>query len=191
MAAQSLPSKREAVILLQKAGEQTLLAVPGRPSFHIVAKLHHVVGTNSFEGSYELLWATPERFREEFRLGDAGETDVALEDKIYVLRNTPTPIDTLFLIRALTGLPNGKTTAVNRRVTKVYGSGADGHDLTCDSIASITLCTAAALVAWKKSACAGVKLAAEGWAAVGSVAGVVCGASVFCRATRSVRFRSS
>jgi hypothetical protein len=36
------------------------------------------------------LWAAPDRYRVEFRVGDSGESDLVLGDKKYVKRNTPT-----------------------------------------------------------------------------------------------------
>jgi outer membrane lipoprotein-sorting protein len=68
--AQSLPSKKEATALVQKAMETTKLKVEGVP-FHLVAKIHYEAYSRTSDGSYELLWSAPDRFREEFRLDTA------------------------------------------------------------------------------------------------------------------------
>ena len=36
------------------------------------------------DGSYEVLWAAPDRYRLELRLGSVGETDVVLGNEKYV-----------------------------------------------------------------------------------------------------------
>jgi len=128
---QSLPSKKEAVGLLEKAKESTWLTVPGRAPFHLAAKVRYTVGANSSDGTYEVLWAGPGRFREEFRLGPISELDVALDDKLYILRNSPVLTYPQWRVRMLTGLPDRKTSPFKFQVSKIYSSGGAGENLVC------------------------------------------------------------
>jgi hypothetical protein len=88
--AQTLPSKQEAAEWVRKAIETSYLEAPGAPPFHLVATIHYTVGEQILDGSYEILWAAPDRYRLELRLGSVGETDVILGNKKYVARTTPT-----------------------------------------------------------------------------------------------------
>ena len=136
--AQSLPSKEEAARLLETARHQTSLTGAGAP-FHLVAKLHYTVDAISLDGTYEVLWATSGRFREEFRLGAIGESDIALDDKLYVLRSSPVLTYPEAMVRKLTGLPNPavKPTASEPfQISKVYRSGGAGENLLCFDLGS-------------------------------------------------------
>lgn len=131
-APQSLPSKKEAVELLTRADEQMWLTVPGRSPFHFAAKLHYTVGTNSSDGVYEVFWAAPGRFREEFRLGPIGETDVALDDRLYILRSNSVLTYPQWRVRMLTRLPaTNEVAPAPLQVTKIYASGGAGGNLVC------------------------------------------------------------
>ena len=124
-ATQSLPSKAEAIPILEKAGEQMRLAEPGHPPFHLLAKLLYTLDGKSSDGTYEVLWASPDRFRDEFRLGPIGETDIALGDKLYILRNSPASTYHEFRVRGLMGLPENNGTIQPFKIAKVYADGAD------------------------------------------------------------------
>jgi len=131
--AQVVPSKDEAARLLEAAGHQTSLTASGAP-FHLAATVHYTVDSTSLDGIYEVLWAAPGRFREEFRLGSIGESDVALDDKLYVLRSSPILTYPEVRIREVTRLPNPRVTAVASaplRISKVYRSGDAGNKLLC------------------------------------------------------------
>lgn len=88
--AQTLPSKNEAAEWARKAEEASRLEGPGATPFHLVAKIHYALGDQNLDGTYEMLWAAPDRYRLEIRLGSIGETQVVLSDKKYVQRTTPT-----------------------------------------------------------------------------------------------------
>jgi hypothetical protein len=88
--AQSLPSKKEATEWVRKAQEASDLQSPDAPPYHLVAKIRYTINDKTMDGTYEILWATPDRYRVEFRMGDIRETDLVLGDKKYVERNTPT-----------------------------------------------------------------------------------------------------
>ena len=129
---QSLPSKKEAVDLLKKVEIQTRLTAPGRSPFRLVAKLRWTSGANSSDGTYEVLWAAPGRFREEFRLGSINETDVALDDKLYILRNNSVVTYPQWRVRMLTGLPDMvDVVSTQIQVSKIYRSAVAGENLVC------------------------------------------------------------
>lgn len=88
--AQSLPTLDEATALLKKTIDATKLNAPGVPPFHLVAKIRYTLDDKTTDGTYEILYAAPDRYRVELRLGAIGETDIALGDKHYTLRTTPT-----------------------------------------------------------------------------------------------------
>ena len=90
--AQSLPAKKEVRKWIEEAMKASVLQSVDAPPYHFVAKIRYTLGDKNptLDGTYEVLWAAPDRYRVEFRLGNTGETDVVLGDKKYVERNTPT-----------------------------------------------------------------------------------------------------
>ena len=105
--AQGVPSKKEMSELIYEAHSHRYLTTKDAAPFHLVAKFRYAYGGVTKTGTYELLWAGPERYREEFRLGDdIGETDLALDDKLYVHRNTNFIPYPLWRIRRLLALPD-------------------------------------------------------------------------------------
>jgi hypothetical protein len=96
--AQSLPDKKVVKDWVANARKSTDLAsYAGRP-YHLVAHFQEDFNGKTTAGVYEVLWAAADRFRVEFRVGTAGETDVVLGDKKYVLRNTPTMSYTMWSV---------------------------------------------------------------------------------------------
>src|SRR5271165_6105607 len=87
--AQSLPSKEEAISLLQRAFEGMKLQEAGTPPYHLVARVHIEMEGTFRDGVYEVLWAAPDRFRENFKIEALAETDLVLSDKLYVFRTSP------------------------------------------------------------------------------------------------------
>jgi len=129
---QSLPSKKDAVDLIKKVETQTRLTAAGRSPFRLVAKLRWTSGANSSDGTYEVLWAAPGRFREEFRLGPINETDVALGDKLYILRSNGVVTYPLWRVRMLSGLPDMVEVASPQiQISKIYRSAIAGENLVC------------------------------------------------------------
>jgi hypothetical protein len=66
------------------------LQSPAATAYPLVASCHYSLGDKTFEGTYEVLWAAPDRYRIEFRMGNLDETDVVIGNKKYVKRNAPT-----------------------------------------------------------------------------------------------------
>jgi len=138
-AAHSLPTKKEAAYLLAKAEEQVRITKPGSPPFHLVAKLRYVVGADSLDGTYEVLWAAPDRFREEFRLGGLTETDVVLGDKRYILRDTPYLSYPLWAFRHLAGLYGTNVPPAPSKVGSVYAGPPGPQATVCIEVKSLVV----------------------------------------------------
>jgi hypothetical protein len=112
-AAQALPSKTRAAELLAKADARTQLTSPYSPQFHFIATIHYVAKLFSASGTYEVLWAAPNRFREEFRLGALRESVVVSKGEVYDSRNTPAVLYLASEAATLTGVPaRGPDTAL-------------------------------------------------------------------------------
>jgi hypothetical protein len=87
--AQSLPSKEEATSLLHRAFQEITLQDAGTPPYHLVARVHIEMEEAFRDGMYEVLWASPNRFRENFKIEGLAETDVVLGDKLHIFRTSP------------------------------------------------------------------------------------------------------
>ena len=133
-AAQSLPSTKDAADLVAKADQQMELTGPGATPFHIHAKLHFAIGSASVDGAYEVLWESADRYREEFRLGSLSATYLALQDKLYIRRNTPTITYPQWRVRGLMGFPGNRYDASKPDIAKVYKSQIDGEDVICADV---------------------------------------------------------
>lgn len=129
--AQSLPTKKEAEALLQRAAEATDFQASDTPPFHLVAQVHYEIGGHPFDGSYELFWASPDRHRENFSMGTMMETEVALGDKLYVLRNTTTMTLPFWSIRLALRSPRHLLYGTKPNVDRVYSSQVRGENRTC------------------------------------------------------------
>ncbi|HKV06333.1 MAG TPA: hypothetical protein VJO53_14655 [Candidatus Acidoferrales bacterium] len=129
--AQALPSKKEAVELVEKAEAKMQLTGPGAAPFHLLAKIHYKVGNAALDGGYELLWASEDHYREEFRLGTLSSTYLALGDKLYIQRNTPTLTYPQWRVRALVGFPGVPPDSFNAEAKEVYESHNATGDVLC------------------------------------------------------------
>jgi hypothetical protein len=87
---QALPSRKDLKEWVENAQRWGRLQFADLP-YHFIARVHYTLGGNAapLEGTFEVLWAAPDRYRVEFRLGDTNETDLVLGDKKYVVRSTP------------------------------------------------------------------------------------------------------
>jgi len=88
--AQSLPDKKEVSEWVTKALDTDILQSPDASPFHFLATVRYTFNGKSVDGTYEVNWVAPDRYRVEFRMGDVTETDLILGDKKYVERNTAT-----------------------------------------------------------------------------------------------------
>lgn len=121
--------------MMQKAFAEMDLTSPGSPPFHLIAHVHYAVANYVHDGIYEMLWATPDHWREYVNMGqDGSEIDVAAGDKLYVLRSGAVPSLSVLRARAVLGPHDPGAFAWDRRVTKVMYSVAGGEtDICVDS----------------------------------------------------------
>jgi hypothetical protein len=121
--AQGLPTKQEAAEMNRRVREDMRLQVPGTLPFHLSAAFHIEIAGKSFDGTYEILWLNADQFREEFRMGKVGETDLVLGDKKYVLRTTPALAIQLWDVRSLLALPFPLVKDDDPKVMHVHAEG--------------------------------------------------------------------
>jgi hypothetical protein len=114
--AQSLPSKKEMAEIIDHAMTELTLGQTGAPPFHLVARLRYKGSAGAMDGSYELLWASRDEYREIFQLGTATRTELALKNKIYVTRNTPLITYQQRGFRTLMNLPLAVAPTARRKV---------------------------------------------------------------------------
>jgi hypothetical protein len=106
--AQSLPTLDEATALVRKAIGATDLGATDTPPFHMTAHVHYMlVDGKKTDGTYEMLFATRDRYREEIRFGKATETHVVSDGKLYVSRSTRNPTVEAWRTRELMRFPGG------------------------------------------------------------------------------------
>ncbi len=130
-AEQSIPTKKEAELLLLRAGEAADLRARDTPPFHLVAAVRHTIGPQTFDGRYELLWASPERYRENFKMGTAEEKDIALGDKLYILRTTQALSLPLWSVRDALKSVKRYFTEAGKDVAKVHFAKGSNNDQFC------------------------------------------------------------
>lgn len=129
--AQSLPTKDEAAILLEKAAQAANLRANDASSFHLVAQVHYEIGSQTSDGVYELSWASPDRYREDFRMQGAAEIEIAAEDKLYILRNTPALSLPFWSVRNALRSAKNFFPGPKSKIRRVYPAQVSGELLTC------------------------------------------------------------
>jgi hypothetical protein len=83
-----------------------------------------------------VLWASPDRYREEFRLGPLNATYVAVQGKLYIRRNTPTVTYIHWRVRGLMSFPDLQAASAKIDVAKVSKGKSDGQDAVCAVLSS-------------------------------------------------------
>jgi hypothetical protein len=131
--AQQAPSKKEVKTMLLQAAASSQLTEPGAP-FHLFAKFKYTLDRETREGTYELFWAAPSRFREEFRMGAVTETDVATGTKLFVERSSKALPLPLWRIRQTFRSPIGSLVGEDPDVKKSYSDKSSGQWRTCADV---------------------------------------------------------
>lgn len=129
--AQSFPTLDEATALLKKAIDATKLNAPGVPPFHLVAKIRYTLDDKTTDGTYEILYAASDRYRVELRLGGIGETDIAIGDKFYTLRTTPTMSLPFWSLGMFIWQPGHLYLGDGRKANRVYSLTVGAEVRTC------------------------------------------------------------
>jgi hypothetical protein len=104
---QSVPSRKDATVLLHAAIERANLSSADTPPFHLIAAVHYELDGQASDGTYQVFWTAPDRFREELRVGAISDIRVASESALYVTRNTPVPTLVDWSVQQLVGSPLG------------------------------------------------------------------------------------
>jgi hypothetical protein len=128
--AQSLPSKEEAVSLLQRAFGEMKLQEAGAP-YHLVARVHIEMDGTFRDGMYEVLWAAPDRFREIFKIEALTETDLALGDKLYVFRTGPLVMFPFYAVRQFLSSPVPTRLIAHPEAKRISFEEMQGEHRTC------------------------------------------------------------
>jgi hypothetical protein len=131
--AQQTPSKKDAKKMIQQAAAATQLGTPGAP-FHLFAKFKYTLQNDTRDGTYELFWAAPNRFREEFHMGEVTETDVATGSKLFIERSSKALPLPLWRIRQVFRAPVGILVGDDPEVKKVYSDKSTGQWRTCADV---------------------------------------------------------
>jgi hypothetical protein len=116
---------------LESAAEAANLRSANSPPFHLVAKVHYDIGHQALDGTYEFWWASQDKYREIFKMADATEIEVAFEDKLYILRNTPAMTLPLWSIRKSLISAKNFYPGSEPKVKKVYSAKVGGKDELC------------------------------------------------------------
>lgn len=127
--AQTLPTKKEAEAILQNASEAADLWASDSAPFHLLASVHYELGGQPSDGTYELLWRSPDQYREYFEMRTAKEMEIASGGKLSILRNTPTM--TIPLWSAQRNLRSIKSYFLRLKVKRVRAVQVNGMEATC------------------------------------------------------------
>ncbi len=131
-AGQTLPSKRDATSILQKTFGAMDLRSPGSPPFHLVARVHYDLAGSATDGTYEMLWLAPDRWREDLKMDGVGaETEIVDGDKIINLRSNFGTILPLHNIRGALLPDREKTYAWELKMKKIQFMSVDGEQRVC------------------------------------------------------------
>lgn len=131
---QSLPSKKEVAAILAKAEGRIDLTAAGASPFHLLAAVRYSFEKTSLDGTYEIYWAGPDRYREEFRLGPINSDYVALHDKLYIARAIPALTYPQWKVRMLLGLPGHAHGTPELEVSKVYARQIGSENAICANV---------------------------------------------------------
>jgi hypothetical protein len=129
--AQSLPSKKDAKGWLKKAAADSELLSSGSAPFHLLANVKYTLDGTTSDGTYELFWAAPDKFRENYKMGAVTETDIAAGHKLFTERNTQAIPLPLWRIHQSMRSPVSQLVGPDPNVKKVYADKSSGDYRTC------------------------------------------------------------
>ena len=108
------------------------LRSPGSPPFHLVARVHYNLAGSATDGTYEMLWLAPDRWREDIKMDGVGsETEIAQGDKIVSLRSSSGPILPLASIRGVLLPERKKAYTWDLKMKKIHLMPVDGEQRVC------------------------------------------------------------
>jgi hypothetical protein len=127
----SLPSKDEGKALVERSNKLTDLRALGSAPFHLNArtKAYGRKG-QSIRGTYELWWASPNRWREDISWGDNSFIRIADKNHLWVNGADANRLDTLHVARLL-DFSSRLRVPLNRPVDRVQTKQIDGVAAIC------------------------------------------------------------
>jgi hypothetical protein len=126
-----LPSKAEMNTLLEVASRRTNLWAVGSAPFHLRAtvKSYGAKGETR-EGTFELWWASPARYRDEINWGDGTSSRIADKDALWVDGADAHRYDT-FRVTQLLGFSSRLNISAGQLADKVQSKQIDGAAAIC------------------------------------------------------------
>jgi hypothetical protein len=126
-----LPSKAEATTLLDLASRRTNLWAVGSTPFHLRATLKSYGAKGEIrQGTFELWWASPARYRDEINWDDAVSVRIANNDSLWVDGRDAHRFDTFRILRLL-GFPARLKNSASPSADKVEAKQIDGTAAIC------------------------------------------------------------
>lgn len=127
----SLPSKEEAKALVERSNKLTNLRALGSAPFHLHARVksYGPKGQN-IQGTYELLWASLDRWREEIKWGDKSFVRIADNNLIWAIGADTDRLDTLH-ITGLLDFSSRLRMPADRSIDRVQMKQIDGVSAIC------------------------------------------------------------
>lgn len=123
--------QQEAEALLAKARDLSDIRCEGCPAFQLVSRLRVLANEKQVEGSYRLVWISPESWRDEINLPGYSQVQVRGQGKVWRLRNLDHQplrvyqlMELLNFAQRLKGHESDKARALKRR-------GRKGNDGNC------------------------------------------------------------
>jgi hypothetical protein len=119
---------KRARALIEKAASMTDLRAPGATPFRLRASVTTLVNGQNVSGSYTLLWAAPNLYREEFDFPGYTETDVVSDGKLWRKRSVAYRPLRMWQLATLLDIPShlrevslqsGKITKEDRNGTQI------------------------------------------------------------------------
>jgi hypothetical protein len=126
-----LPSKAEGSAMLDVAARRTNLWAVGSAPFHLRATVRSYGAKGEIrQGTFELWWASPARYRDEINWGDGASIRIADKDSLWVDGADPHRYDT-FRVTQLLGFPSRLNISPGQLTDKVQAKQIDGAAAIC------------------------------------------------------------
>ncbi|MGH9682188.1 MAG: hypothetical protein ACRD4S_01040 [Candidatus Acidiferrales bacterium] len=113
-----------------------------------MAKVHYSLGSTVTDGMYEMLWASKDQMRINFKLGDSAEAYVVTPTKVYHWRTSLAIYLPMMEISSMVQFPLLIPHESSIKLHKVYTANRYGLDLVCgeidDALATGEICADAA-----------------------------------------------
>lgn len=129
-----LPSKKEFKAIIESAKQASELDTWQGEPFRLVGKVHYSLAGAEVDGMYEILWASKNQMRVNFKLGDSAEVYIVAPGKSYHWRTSLAIYLPMMTISSMVQFPLLIPHESTIGVHKVYAANRDGRDLFCGEI---------------------------------------------------------